>query len=64
MHAPPTLPTPAASVPKALRSDGQEARNRLLDAALALGLAILAATDAPLRFKEWVPRVLQPLFRI
>jgi putative transcriptional regulator len=24
----------------------------------------LAATDAPLRFKEWVPRVLQPLFRI
>jgi putative transcriptional regulator len=24
----------------------------------------LAATDAPLRFKEWMPRMLQPLFRI
>ena len=24
----------------------------------------LAATDAPLRFKEWLPRVLQPVFRI
>jgi putative transcriptional regulator len=24
----------------------------------------LAATDAPLRFKEWMPRVLQPIFRI
>jgi len=24
----------------------------------------LAATDAPLRFKEFVPRVLQPVFRI
>ena len=24
----------------------------------------LAATDAPLRFKDWVPRVLQPFFRI
>ena len=24
----------------------------------------LAATDAPLRFKGWMPRVLQPLFRI
>lgn len=24
----------------------------------------LAATDAPLRFKDWMPRVLQPLFRI
>lgn len=24
----------------------------------------LAATDAPLRFKKWVPRVLQPVFRI
>ena len=23
----------------------------------------LAATDAPLRFKEWLPRVLQPVFR-
>jgi putative transcriptional regulator len=24
----------------------------------------LAATDAPLRFKEWLPRLLQPIFRI
>ena len=24
----------------------------------------LAATDAPLRFKDWMPRVLQPIFRI
>ena len=24
----------------------------------------LAATDAPLRFKDWLPRVLQPFFRI
>ena len=24
----------------------------------------LAATDAPLRFKEWLPRMLQPVFRI
>lgn len=24
----------------------------------------LAATDAPLRFKDWLPRMLQPLFRI
>ncbi len=24
----------------------------------------LAATDAPLRFKGWIPRVLQPIFRI
>ena len=24
----------------------------------------LAATDAPLRFKDWLPRLLQPLFRI
>ena len=24
----------------------------------------LAATDAPLRFKDWLPRVLQPVFRI
>jgi putative transcriptional regulator len=24
----------------------------------------LAATDAPLRFKDWMPRILQPIFRI
>ena len=34
MSAPPMPPTPASAKP--LRSDGQEARNRLLDAALAL----------------------------